>query len=133
MTNLICIFFQRYMQVFGPCFPIFGLNNEIYNVNLRFQSEYRKIHTRKNFGFGNFLCSDCKSGCNWTNVFVIPKFKAVKMQIHFIIFSFSVFFIIFLLVQVYAWMAFKQNFIFYLHMFSVGRNSIHFDYCMIVI
>ena len=86
MTNLICIFFQRYMQVFGPCFPIFGLNNEIYNVNFRFQSEYRKIHTRKNFGFGNFLCSDCKSGCNWTNVFVIPKFKAVKMQILFLFF-----------------------------------------------
>ena len=27
---------------------------EIYGVNLRFQSEYRKIRTRKNSFFGNF-------------------------------------------------------------------------------
>ena len=31
----------------GPYFPAFGLNTEIYTVNLRIQSEYRKIQTRK--------------------------------------------------------------------------------------
>ena len=34
-------------------FPVFGLNTEIYGVNLRIQSEYRKIQTRKNSVFGH--------------------------------------------------------------------------------
>ena len=32
---------------FGPYFPLFGLKTEIYGVNLRIKSEYRKIRTRK--------------------------------------------------------------------------------------
>ena len=35
-------------------FPSFGLNTEIYAVNLRIQSEYGEIRTRKNFVFGHF-------------------------------------------------------------------------------
>ena len=31
----------------GPYFPAFGLNTKIYGVNLRFQSKYWKIWTRK--------------------------------------------------------------------------------------
>ena len=38
----------------GPYFPVFGLNTEIYGVNLCIQSEYRKIRTRKNSVFGHF-------------------------------------------------------------------------------
>ena len=38
----------------GPYFPVFGLNTEIYSVNLRFQSEYRKIRTRNNSVIGHF-------------------------------------------------------------------------------
>ena len=38
----------------GPCFRVFGLNTQIYSVNLRIQSEYRKIRTRKNSVFGHF-------------------------------------------------------------------------------
>ena len=38
----------------GPYFPVFGLNTKIYGVNLRIQSEYRKIRTRKNSVFGDF-------------------------------------------------------------------------------
>ena len=30
----------------GPCFPAFGLNMETYSVNLRIQSEYRKIRIK---------------------------------------------------------------------------------------
>ena len=33
---------------------MFGLNIEIYSVNLRISSEYRKIPTSKNSGFGHF-------------------------------------------------------------------------------
>ena len=32
----------------GPYFPTFGLNTEIYRVNIRIQTEYGKIRTRKN-------------------------------------------------------------------------------------
>ena len=38
----------------GPYFPVFELKTDIYSVNLRFQSEYRKIRTRKNSVFGYF-------------------------------------------------------------------------------
>ena len=38
----------------GPYFPVFGLNKEIYEVNLRIQSEYSKIRTRINSVFGHF-------------------------------------------------------------------------------
>ena len=31
----------------GPYFPVFGLNTEIYGVNLSIQSKYGKIRTRK--------------------------------------------------------------------------------------
>ena len=44
---------------FGPYFPAFGLNTEIYSVNLRLQSEYRKMQTRKNSVFGHFPRSGC--------------------------------------------------------------------------
>ena len=35
-------------------FPVFGLNTEIYEVNLRIQFEYRKKRTRKISVFGHF-------------------------------------------------------------------------------
>ena len=38
----------------GPYFPAFGLNTEIYGVNIRIQFEYRKIRTRKTSVFGHF-------------------------------------------------------------------------------
>ena len=38
----------------GPYFPVFGLNAEIYGVNLHIHSEYRKRRTRKNSVFGHF-------------------------------------------------------------------------------
>ena len=44
----------KYRVFSGPYFPVPGLNTEIYGVNLRFQSEYRKIRTRKNSALGHF-------------------------------------------------------------------------------
>ena len=38
----------------GPYVPVFGLNTKIYSVNLRIQSEYSKIQTRKNSVLGHF-------------------------------------------------------------------------------
>ena len=38
---------SKYGVFSGPSFPVFGLNTEIYGLNLRIQSEYRKRRTRK--------------------------------------------------------------------------------------
>ena len=52
---------SKYGYFSGPYFPVFGLNTEIYEVNLHIQSEYREIRTRKNSVFGNFLRSGFSS------------------------------------------------------------------------
>ena len=44
----------KYVVFSGSCFPEFKLNMEICEVNIRIQSEYRKILTRKNSVFGHF-------------------------------------------------------------------------------
>ena len=43
----------KYGVFFDPYFPVLGLNTEIYSVNLRIQSKYRKIRARKNAVFGH--------------------------------------------------------------------------------
>ena len=45
---------SKYGVFSGPYFPVFGRNTEIYEVNLRIQSEYRKTRTTKNSIFGHF-------------------------------------------------------------------------------
>ena len=47
-----CVKMSKYVVISGPYFPVFGLNTEIYGVNLRIQSEYRKIRTRNSTVFG---------------------------------------------------------------------------------
>ena len=49
---------SKYGVIFGPYFPVFWRNTEIYGVNLRIQSGYSKIRIRNNSVFGHFLCSD---------------------------------------------------------------------------
>ena len=44
--------------IYGLYFLVFGLNMDIYWVNFRIQSEYRKIRTRNNSVFGHFWLSD---------------------------------------------------------------------------
>ena len=44
----------KYRVFSGQYFPVFGLNSEIYGVNLRIQSECRKIRARKNSVIGHF-------------------------------------------------------------------------------
>ena len=45
---------SNYGVISGTYFPVFGQNTDIYGVNLRIQSEYRKIRTRNNSVFGHF-------------------------------------------------------------------------------
>ena len=49
---------SKYGVISGLYFPVFGLNTEIYEINLRIQSAYRKIRTRNNSVFGQFSRSD---------------------------------------------------------------------------
>ena len=51
----------KYRVFSGPYFPVFGLNTEIYGLNLRIQSKYRKMRTRKNSVFRHFSCSEQRS------------------------------------------------------------------------
>ena len=51
----------KYGVISGPYFPVFGLNAEIYGVNLRILSKCRKIRTRNNSVFGHFS----RSGHKW--------------------------------------------------------------------
>ena len=44
----------KYGDISGLYFSVFGLNSEIYSVNLGIQSEYRKIRTGKSSVFGHF-------------------------------------------------------------------------------
>ena len=48
---------SKYGVISGPHFPVFGLNTEIYEINLRIQSEYNKIRTRNNSIFRHFARS----------------------------------------------------------------------------
>ena len=45
---------SKYGVTSGQYFPVFWLNTEIYRLNLRIQSEYRKIPSRNNSGFGYY-------------------------------------------------------------------------------
>ena len=49
---------SKYGVFSGQYFPVFRLNTEIYSVNLRIQSKYRKIRTIEISIFGHFLHSD---------------------------------------------------------------------------
>ena len=51
---------SKYEVFSGPHFLVFGLYTEIYLLNLRIQSEYGKIETRKNSIFRHFSRSN-----NW--------------------------------------------------------------------
>ena len=66
--------YYKYGVFSGPYFPEFGLDTEIYGVNFRIQSEYRKIWTRSNSVFGHFSRSERS-----------PKSQCVTQRIKFFI------------------------------------------------
>ena len=69
---------SKYGVFSGSDFPVFGLNTEIYCVNLRIQSEYRKIRTRKKSVFGHFSSSAYFTQCQVIRetfyIFLFPYF-----------------------------------------------------------
>ena len=58
---------SKYGVISGPYFPVFGLNTEIYFVNLNIQSEYRKMRTRNN----------SVSRSEWYKTIWVPVFKII--------------------------------------------------------
>ena len=50
---------SKYGVISSLYFPVFRLKTEIYEVNLRIQSKYRKIRTRDKSVFGHFSRSAC--------------------------------------------------------------------------
>ena len=45
---------SKYGDFSGLHFPVFGLNKEIYSINLHIQSEYMKTRSRKSYVFEHF-------------------------------------------------------------------------------
>ena len=80
-VRLRCVTFtawkvSKYRVFSVPCFPIFGLNMDIYFVNIRIQSEYSKTGTRKNSVFGHFSRSDwylVLFKTSWRGIVMKPK------------------------------------------------------------
>ena len=54
LQNVHCIKSVRILSFSGPYFPAFGLNTEIYGVNLRVQSKCGKMRVRKTRNMGTF-------------------------------------------------------------------------------
>ena len=46
-SSFHCLKNVHYQSFSGPHFPVFGLNTETYSLNLRIQSECRKMRNRK--------------------------------------------------------------------------------------
>ena len=63
----------KYGVFSGPHFPVFGLNTEIYGVNIRIQTEYREIRTRKSSVFGHFSRSVIVFGATSFKVKLVPS------------------------------------------------------------
>ena len=70
---------SKYGVFSGLYFPVFGLNTDIYFVNLCINYGCRKIRTRKNSVFGHFSRSD-QDKVNKV-LFRITWFKTLKMRL----------------------------------------------------
>ena len=58
LSSVAFLLCAKYGVLYGPYFPVFGVNTEIYSINLRIQSKYGKIWIRKkNSVYGHFLRS----------------------------------------------------------------------------
>ena len=72
---------SRHAVFSGPYFPIFGLNTEIYSVNLCIQSEYRKIRTRTTPHLDTFHAVD-NDDQNKSSSFGPPLFNTLFSLVH---------------------------------------------------
>ena len=66
----------KYRIFSGLYFPVFGMNTEIYRVNLRVHSKYGEIQTRKNSSFGHFFAVLMLNKRKDPNFFIILRCEA---------------------------------------------------------
>ena len=73
-SNIFCPFIMESLRQKCPntYFPVFGLNREIYSVNLCIQFKYGKIWTRTNLVFVHFSHTEYDGANN--DVFNMGKF-----------------------------------------------------------
>ena len=69
---------SKYGVISSLHFPVFGLNTEIYEVNLSIPSKCRNIQTRNNSVFGHILRSGC---CCQIKFFARCRYGAVTRSI----------------------------------------------------
>ena len=69
---------SKYGVISSPYFPVFGLNTEIYEVNLSIPSKCRNIRTRNNSVFGHILRS---GSCCQIKFFAHCRYGAVTRSI----------------------------------------------------
>ena len=72
----------KYGVFSGPYFSVYGLNAKVYGVNIRIQSQYRKIRTRKNSVFGHFSRSVVSSFGNRKFTFYRTKLDGIDIDVH---------------------------------------------------
>ena len=111
--HLHCMKSVKYTVISGPYFPVFGLNTEIYGVNIRIQSKYRKIRTiNNNFVFGPFSRS---AAMRRTSIFPDKSQWALTLQY-------------FYLWNIYYWIfLYKYNRFLHFHMILAALLIISFS------
>ena len=111
--HLHCMKSVKYTVISGPYFPVFGLNTEIYGVNIRIQSKYRKIRTINNsFVFGPFSRS---AAMRRTSIFPDKSQWALTLQY-------------FYLWNIYYWIfLYKYNRFLHFHMILAALLIISFS------
>ena len=110
--HLHCMKSVKYTVISGPYFPVFGLNTEIYGVNIRIQSKYRKIRTINNSVFGPFSRS---AAMRRTSIFPDKSQWALTLQY-------------FYLWNIYYWIfLYKYNRFLHFHMILAALLIISFS------
>ena len=71
---------SKYGVFSGPQFSVFGLNTIIYPVNLRLQSKYGKIRTKKNSALGHFSRSVSRYFFSLKDPFLYKFHKRIDLQ-----------------------------------------------------
>ena len=102
------IHWVKSVQIRSYFWSVFGLNTKIYSINLRIQSEYRKIRTRNNYVFGHFSSSaEITSLCKKPLPMKILQFCGhLMLQKHFIVYKIKRKPV--QIITSYCWKCFKQ-------------------------
>ena len=83
LFNCFCWWFSVPVYLLAIIFELLTLNQRIYSVNLRIQSEYRKIRSRNNSVFEYFSCSVYFSCFITTSRLIVYKTSVKISDVYF--------------------------------------------------